>query len=84
MLSNPVRIAQSVMCLVTDVCLTADPGVENSIPAWSYTFAEIDDEINSIVILLFSVESFKKGCCQLQTKVCAQSTQVSLPKKKCG
>ena len=74
MLSTPGRIAQSVTCLATDACLTADPGVANSIPAWSYTFAEIDDEINSTVILLPSAESFKKGCCQLQAKVCAQST----------
>ena len=31
---------------------------------------EIDHEIISTVILLPSVESFKKGCCQLQAKVC--------------
>ena len=65
MLSTPGRIAQSVMCLVTDACLTADPGVGNWILARSYTFAEIGDKINSIVILLSSVESFKKGCCKL-------------------
>ena len=35
---------------------------------------EIDHEIISIVILLPSADSFKKGCCQLQVKVCAQST----------
>ena len=29
----PGRVAQSVMCLATDVCLTADPGVASSIPA---------------------------------------------------
>ena len=29
---------------------------------------------NSTVILLPSAESFKKGCCQLQAKVCARST----------
>ena len=28
----------------------------------------------SMVILLPSAESFKKGCCQLQAKVCAGST----------
>ena len=28
----------------------------------------------STVILLPSAESFKKGCCQLQAKVCARST----------
>ena len=35
---------------------------------------EFDHEMISTVILLPSAESFKKGCCQLQAKVCAQST----------
>ena len=35
---------------------------------------EIDHEIISTVILLSSPESFKKGSCQLQAKVCARST----------
>ena len=68
------RVAQSVTCLATDACLTADPGVASSIPARSHTFVEIDHEIISTVILLFSADSFKKGCCQLQAKVCAQIT----------
>ena len=34
----------------------------------------IDNEIISTVILLPFAESFKKGCCQLQAKVCARST----------
>ena len=68
------RVAQSVTCLATDACLTADPGVASSIPARSHTFAEIDHEIISTVILLPSADSFKKGCCQLQAKVCAQIT----------
>ena len=68
------RIAQSVMCLATDASLTADPGFASSIPARSHTFVEIDCEIISTVILLPSAESFKKGCCQLQAKVCARST----------
>ena len=55
-------------------CLTADPGVASSIPARSHTFVEIDHEIISMVILLPSADSFKKGCCQLQAKVCAQIT----------
>ena len=46
----------------------------SSIPARSHTFMEIDHEIISTVILLPSAESFKKGCCQLQAKVCARST----------
>ena len=61
-------IAQSVKCL------TADPGVASSIPARSHTFVEIDHEIISTVILLPFTDSFKKGCCQLQAKVCAQIT----------
>ena len=40
-------------------------------PTQSHTFVEIDHEIISTVILLTSAESFKKGCCQLQAKVCA-------------
>ena len=48
----PGRVAQSVMCLATDACLTADPGVASSIPARSHTFVEIDHEIFSRVILL--------------------------------
>ena len=58
----------------TDACLTADPGVASSILARSHTFVEIDHEIISTVILLPSADSFKKGCCQLQAKVCAQIT----------
>ena len=65
---------QSVTCLATDAYLTADPGFASSIPARSHTFVEIDHEIISTVILLPSAESFKKGCCQLQAKVCARST----------
>ena len=62
---------QSVTRLTTDACLTADSGVARSIPALSHTFLEIDGEIISMVILLPSADSFKKGCCQLQVKVCA-------------
>ena len=71
---TPGRIAQSVTCLATDACLTADPGVASSIPARSHTFVGIDHEITSTAILLPSADSFKKGCCQLQAKVCAQIT----------
>ena len=48
--SLPGRVAQSVTCLATDACLTADPGVASSIPARSHTFVEIDHEIISTVI----------------------------------
>ena len=71
---GPGRIAQSLVFLATDACLTADPGVASSIPAQSHTFVEIDYEMISTVILLPSADSFKKGCCQLQSKVCAQIT----------
>ena len=86
--SPPGRIVQSVTCLATDAKLTADPGVASSIPARFHTFVEIDHEIISTVILLPSAESFMKGCCQLQAKVCAQITGYPLdqacPGKKCG
>ena len=70
----PGRVAQSVTCLATDACLTAYPGVASSIPVRSHTFLEIDHEMISTVILLPSADSFKKGCCQLQAKVCARIT----------
>ena len=71
---SPGCVAQSVTCLATDASLIADPGVASSIPVRFHTFVEIDHGIISMVILLPSAESFKKGCCQLQVKVCARST----------
>ena len=71
---EPGRVVQSVTCLATDACLTADPGVASSIPVRSHTFVEIDHEMISTVILLPSTDPFKKGCCQLQAKVCARIT----------
>ena len=71
---KPGRVAQSVTCLATDACLTAIPGVASLIPARSHTFVEIDHEIISTVILLPSADLFKKGCCQLQAKLCARIT----------
>ena len=69
--------------------LTADPGVASSILARYHIFVEIDNEIISMVILLPSAESFKKGCCQLQAKGCSRISNwltacSSLPRKKCG
>ena len=64
----------SWLILINHVCLNADPGVASLIPARSHTFVEIDHEIITTVILFPSAESFKKGCCQLQAKLCAQST----------
>ena len=68
------------MCIAIDQidlilnCVMEHRGVASSIPARSHTFVEIDHEIISTVILLPSADSFKKGCCQLQAKVCAQIT----------
>ena len=68
---NYLTKAQSVTCLATDVCLTADPAFPSWISTKSNTFMEIDHEIISTVILLPSAELFKNGCCQLQANVCA-------------
>ena len=74
MCCSPGYVAQEVTCLATDASLTADPGVVSLFPAGSHTFLEIDHEIISTVIFLSSAESLKKGCCQLQAKVCERST----------
>ena len=82
----PGRVAQSVTCLATEVCLTVDSGVASSIPARSHAFVEIEQEIISTVILLPSAVSFKKDFCQLQAKVLCTKYWLtacsSLPKKK--
>ena len=54
-MAEPGRIAQSVKCLATDACLTADQGVASSIPVRSHTFVEIDHEMISTVILLLQL-----------------------------
>ena len=58
--------------LSVSTLLVVIPGVASLIQARSHTFLEIDHEIISTVILLPSADSFKKGCCQLQAKVCAR------------
>ena len=65
---------QSVTCLTTDTHLTEEPGIPSWILARSHTFVEIDHEIISMVFLLPFAEAFKKCCCQLQAKLCAQIT----------
>ena len=55
-LINSIKHEQSVTCLATDACLTADPGVASSIPARYHTFVEIDHEIISTA----SADLFKK------------------------
>ena len=67
---SPGRVEHSLTCLVTDACLTAEADVPSLILAWSHTFVDFDHEIISTVILLPSADSFKKGCHQLQEKVC--------------
>ena len=54
---SPGRVAQLVMCLTADTCLTADPGVTSLIPAWSHTLAEIVHDIIYTAILLSSADS---------------------------
>ena len=72
--SSSAHPLNKIYWAATDACLTVDPGVGNSILAWSHTFVEIDYEVICMVILLPSAESLKKGCCHLQAKVCAGST----------
>ena len=64
----PGRVAQSVTCLATDACLTADPGVTSLIPARSHTFVEIDHEIISTVILLPSADSSRRAVVSYKRK----------------
>ena len=45
------------MCLTTDTCLTADPGVASLIPARYHSFKEVDHEIISTAILLLYADS---------------------------
>ena len=83
----PGRVAQSVTCLATDACLTADPGVASSIPVRSHTFVEIDHEIISTVILLPSADLFKKGLSVTSESMSTNywlTAYSSLPRKKCG
>ena len=68
------RVAQSVTCLTTDAHLTEEPGIPSWILTCSHTFVKIDSEIISMVILLPSAEAFRRCCCQLQAKLCAQIT----------
>ena len=73
-ISTKTSCTGSVTCLTTDAGLTADTEIVSLIPARSHTFMDIDHEIISTVILPPSTDAFKKGCCQLQAKVCAQIT----------
>ena len=70
----------SAVCNASGYRCMSDFGsrVVSPIPARYHTFVEIDHEIISTVILIPSADSFKKSCCQLQAKVCAQITGVPL------
>ena len=63
-------VGQSVACLATAACLTADPGDASLILVRSHTFVEIEPELMSTAFLLPSADSFKKDCGLLQAKVC--------------
>ena len=54
------HLAQSVMYLAADTCLTSDPVVARSIQVWSHTFVVIDHEIVSTLILLLLSEGLLK------------------------
>ena len=77
---------QSVTCLATDACLTADPGITSLIPVWSHSFVEIDYEIISKIILLPSAELIQEGLLSVTSKsMCTKhwlTACSSLPRKK--
>ena len=75
--------SQSVTCLTADMCLTADPGVANLIPARSYNFAEIDHEIISTAILLPSADS-RRVVVSYKHKVLVDCLVKLAQEKKCG
>ena len=84
---EPGRVAQSVTCLATDACLTADPGVASSIPARYHTFVEIDHEIISTVILLLPLIYSRRVVVSYNESMCTNywlTACSSLPRKKCG
>ena len=77
------RVAQSVTCLATDACPTADPGVASSIPVRSHTFVAIDHEIIST-----SFSSLQEGLLSVTSESMYTNYWLtacsSLPRKKCG
>ena len=85
---TPGRVAQSVKCLATDACLTANPGVASLIPVQSHTFVEIDREIISTVILLPSADFIQEGLLSVTSEsMCTNywlTACSSLPRKKRG
>ena len=70
-----------------DACLTADPGVAISIPVRFHTFAEIDHEIISTVILLPSADYSRRVVVSYKWKYVHEvlvNRLFSLPRKKYG
>ena len=63
--------------------LTADTGVESSIPAGSHTFLGIGFEIISTIILLPLIVSYKRKYVH-EVLVNHFKSLASLPKEKCG
>ena len=55
------RTAQSLKCLVADMCLTADPGFASLIPARSNTFREIADHGILISTTVLSLPLISEG-----------------------
>ena len=84
---SPGRVTQSVTCLATDACLTADPGVASSIPARYHTFLEIDHEIIFTVILLLPLIIQEGSLSVTSESMCTNywlTACSSLLRKKCG
>ena len=60
------RLAQGYRCM--SACRSRGREFDPSLVLY---FHGVDDEIFSMAILLPSAESLRKGCCQLQPKICA-------------
>ena len=80
---RPGRVAQSVTCLAADTCLIADPGIDPG----PVLYFRGDWSWNNFYGLSPPFRWFKKGCCQLQAKVCYVHEElvnclVKLAKKK--
>ena len=67
-------LSQSVTCLATEACLTADPGVTSSILVQSHTFMKIGHEIISVVISSRRLNHSRWVVVTSDFFVCARST----------
>ena len=75
------------MCLATDASLIADPGVVSSIPALSHTFAGIEHEIISTVILPLSLNHSRRVVVSYKRKYVHEvlvNRLFKLAQEKCG